>query len=83
MRVSPCRVHKQTTLILPDGFCERFRSLVDDDAPPPLLAWLRHVDRIALLVCKDRHDDLALELRLAHLSLDLTTVDCKISQIVQ
>lgn len=81
MSISPCGVHDQTALVGADGLGEGSGALLDDDVSPSLCAGLRGVDLVAVGIMEDWHDDVALELGLADLSLNLTTVDGKIAKV--
>lgn len=81
MGVSPGGVHDQAPLVGPDGLGKSLGSLLSDDASPTLGAWLFHVNDVSRLVMQRRHDDIALELGLSNLTLDLTAVDCKVSKV--
>ena len=81
MGVTPGGVHNETALVLADGLREALRTLLEEDVPPALLAWLGSVDLVTSLIGEDRDGDLALELRLANLALDLTAVDSEVTKV--
>ena len=81
MSITPCGVHDKTALVLTDGLGESLRTLLEEDVPPALLAWLGGVDLVSAVVGEGRDGDHALELGLANLTLDLAAVDSKITEV--
>ena len=79
--VTPCGVHDETALVVADGLRKALRALLEEDVPPTLLAWLGCVDLVAALVGKNGDGDLALELGLTNLTLDLTAVDSEVAEV--
>jgi len=84
MRVTPCGVHEQAALVRSYCLAKTLWALLEDDVSPTRLAWLADVERLLCRVINQRwHNDVALELRLANLTLDLAAIDNKIAEVCQ
>ena len=83
MRVSPRGVHDQAALVRSDGLGKGSRTFLGNDAPPALGAGHFEIDGLAGSVVENGHDDVALELGLTNLTLDLTPVDGKVSEVCE
>jgi hypothetical protein len=81
MGISPGGVHDEATLILTDSLGKGFGTLFNDDVSPSSSARHRRINCLARIVDNLRNDDVALEFRLPDLSLNLTAVDSKISEV--
>ena len=79
--IAPCGVHDQCTLVCADRLGEGLRALLDEDVTPALGGGGRRIDLVAVLVDDVGNPDLALELGLADLSLDLAAVDSKLTEV--
>ena len=84
VRVAPRRVHEKEAFVLAHRLGKGVRPLlVDELLEAPLGRVVRHVDDVAVVVQHGGHDDLALELGLAHLALDAAAVDRDVAEVVQ
>ena len=81
MGIAPSGVHDEAAFVGTNGLGEALRALLEEDVPPTLSAWLRSVDLVAVLVGKSGNGDLALELGLTDLTLDLTAVDSEVAEV--
>ena len=81
MGIAPGCVHKKTALVIANSLSERFGSLLVKKVLPALLAGLVDVNLLASIVKEFGMDDVALELRLAHLAFDAASVDSEVTQV--
>lgn len=75
------RIEHDTYLVRTDSLSKALGALLKDDVAPTLGRGRRGVNRVAILVGDDGNLDLALELGLADLTLDLAAVDGKLSEV--
>jgi hypothetical protein len=79
--VAPGGIHDHTSFVCSYGLDEGLWSLLVDDVSPACGARHGSVDESAAGILELGHDDVALELGLANLALDLAAVDSEISKV--
>ena len=83
MGITPCRIHDKASFVFPYCFRICNRTFLIDDVFPTFSARYRRIDKFPITVVELGHDYIALELRLADLAFDATTVDSHISKVAQ
>lgn len=81
--VTPGGVHEKTSLVGADSLGKGLGALLDKNVSPAGLARLADIDDGTVLARNVGNDDLALELRLAHLALDGRAVDGDVTEVGQ
>jgi hypothetical protein len=72
-----------TTLVASDSLCKGLRTLIDDNVPPTILAWLAGIDDLAriIVVSNDRNHRFCLQTRLSCLTHNRRSIDSNISEV--
>ena len=83
MGITPGGIHEKGALVVVDGFCESFGTVLHQNVPPSSLTRSGDIDELAFRIVQVRENDIALEFRLSNLALDAATVDGNISEIGQ
>lgn len=83
MSITPGGVHDEASRVLSNSLCESGGSFLYENVAPTLLARSIHGNRLIVVVCEGRDDDIALELGFADLTLDRGSVDCEISKVLE
>jgi len=81
--ITPGGIHDKTPLVCADGLCESFWAFLENDVPPTLGAGHGSVNLLATMVVYGWDGNDALELGLADLALDLTAVDCEVTEVCE
>jgi len=81
--ITPGSVHNETALVLSDRLCESRRAFFEDDVPPAVTGRLGAIIGCAITAGEVRHHNLALELGLANLTLNLTAIHGEVTKVSQ
>jgi hypothetical protein len=79
--ISPRCIHDETSRVLADSLGEGSWALLDNNISPALGGWYSGIDSCAICKFDFWHDDGAFKFGFADLALDLTAINCEISEI--